>query len=783
MLFCFESKQFCIGSNSYRDGRWWGDRAYWGGYLMIAKSIELMPKTRATTHHFILGKAGPLPTTVLPTKGDVINYVKFLDQDSNGFSTTRKTPAPSVFNHVAVSVSEMWSQEGIPVHGIKYVKELVLKEYAAYKNANRTKKSQRADADNSHFLKLFDIAMCKCASRAACCCPRDAKVPSEEWPFLKDQRHKRRLTLGSYDRATSEARQARLQRQLSRHRNQQHGGATEPSPGPSGVGSGSTVGAVPAEQLRLGDTDSSDSGGGDAGSDSSADDEEFTAPTALPSAKNADDLRETALAADRYGVSNRAAAAIINAFQVDIGRINENDMSNVVDAKKIWRARNMMRNESARQNIDAAVSGGVESLYFDGRKDKTCTDCSAATDIQEHVVVLSEPGNLYLTHFTPQSGSAIHMVNELYTIAVAFGEHVKALGCDGTAVNIGTSGGVCRLFELATNKPVHWFVCMLHGNELNLRHVFKTLDGTTSGPRTFNGAIGTSCAEDVWRREVAPFQPVPGHVPEMTAELVATLSHDQQLLYRLALAVQTGDMSDSVARQRIGPLNHARWLTLGARVLRLYVSTESPSDSLRLLVQFLVTHYVPVWFCIRRHPDCTDGAKNFHRSVELLRELPEMIQEVVRPVLQRNGYWAHPEQVLLAMVADGDAGVRQEAVRHIQAARQRETEDVRPFRLPELNFSASAYTEVISWSPPESVTQPPLLRHLTDEQLQAIEHSPLQLPNYPVHTQAVERAVRTVTEACLAVRGEEARHGYITARLKHRRCHPVFASKKDFQIC
>ncbi|KAF0292295.1 hypothetical protein FJT64_009693 [Amphibalanus amphitrite] len=284
-------------------------------------------------------------------------------------------------------------------------------------------------------------------------------------------------------------------------------------------------------------------------------------------------------------------------------------------------------------------------------------------------------------------------------------------------------------------------------------------------------------------REVAPFQPVPGHVPEMTAELVATLSHDQQLLYRLALAVQTGDMSDSVARQRIGPLNHARWLTLGARVLRLYVSTESPSDSLRLLVQFLVTHYVPVWFCIRRHPDCTDGAKNFHRSVELLRELPEMIQEVVRPVLQRNGYWAHPEQVLLAMVADGDAGVRQEAVRHIQAARQRETEDVRPFRLPELNFSASAYTEVISWSPPESVTQPPLLRHLTDEQLQAIEHSPLQLPNYPVHTQAVERAVRTVTEACLAVRGEEARHGYITARLKHRRCHPVFASKKDFQIC
>ena len=64
-------------------------------------------------------------------------------------------------------------------------------------------------------------------------------------------------------------------------------------------------------------------------------------------------------------------------------------------------------------------------------------------------------GGLYLTHFTPQSGSAIHMMNELYTITLAFGEHVKALGCDGTAANTGTSGGVCRLFELATDMSAH----------------------------------------------------------------------------------------------------------------------------------------------------------------------------------------------------------------------------------------------------------------------------------------------------------------------------------------
>ena len=222
-----------------------------------------------------------------------------------------------------------------------------------------------------------------------------------------------------------------------------------------------------------------------------------------------------------------------------------------------------------------------------------------------------------------------------------------------------------------------------------------------------------------------------------------------------------------------------RWLTLGARLLRLYVSTPSPSDNLRRLVQFLVVHYIPVWFTVKQHPSCTEGAKNLYRSVELLREMSQEIQEVVRPVLQRNAYWAHPEQLLLGMVADEDAETRLKAVRHIQVARQRQTDDVRQFSLPTLNFDASSYIELIDWST-ETVTQPPLLRHLTDDQLQAIQHTPLQMPSFPAHTQAVERAVRAVTEASLAVQGEEARHGFILARLQHRQRLPELTSKNDF---
>ena len=80
---------------------------------------------------------------------------------------------------------------------------------------------------------------------------------------------------------------------------------------------------------------------------------------------------------------------------------------------------------------------------------------------------------------------------------------------------------------------MHWFICQLHGNELNLRHLFMSLDGTTSGPRSFSGPIGKACAGDVWEREVVAFEAVPGHVPDLPPDVVHPLSTDQQLLHQL----------------------------------------------------------------------------------------------------------------------------------------------------------------------------------------------------------------------------------------------------------
>ena len=47
------------------------------------------------------------------------------------------------------------------------------------------------------------------------------------------------------------------------------------------------------------------------------------------------DLTSTALAADGYGLSNRAVAAVINGFQIDIGRMSSGKTKLLVDPKKV----------------------------------------------------------------------------------------------------------------------------------------------------------------------------------------------------------------------------------------------------------------------------------------------------------------------------------------------------------------------------------------------------------------------------------------------------------------
>ena len=135
---------------------------------------------------------------------------------------------------------------------------------------------------------------------------------------------------------------------------------------------------------------------------------------------------------------------------------------------------------------------------------------------------------------------------------------------------------------------MHWYICQLHVNELNLREVYVKLDGTTTDSKSFSGPIGKMVAGAVETAPVVDFNPVPGGVESADSDVLLQLSHGQSLLYQLAVGVQSGHVPASVANRKIGPLNHARWLTLACRVLRVYVSHTLPPEDLVLLVCFIV---------------------------------------------------------------------------------------------------------------------------------------------------------------------------------------------------
>ena len=249
------------------------------------------------------------------------------------------------------------------------------------------------------------------------------------------------------------------------------------------------------------------------------------------------------------------------------------------------------------------------------------------------------------------------------------------------------------------------------------------------------------------------------------------------IVYRSPSSARWPDNCPSSRRHK---LVFRRWLTLAARLLRLYIATESPTDQLHQIVEYLVGHYSPMWFHIRSHSNCIHGAGNVLRSLELLRTLPQSTQEIVQPVVQRNAYWVHPEAVLLAMVADQDQQVRAQAVQMIQRWRQQPRGlEVREFKIPQVNFAASDLAELIEFST-ALITEPPLTMGLSDAAIEAIQNTPLEVGAYPVHTVAVERAVKVVTEAASAVIGEEARHGFICSRLRHRQHLPEVISKFSF---
>ncbi|GBL81286.1 Dimethylaniline monooxygenase [N-oxide-forming] 2 [Araneus ventricosus] len=163
-----------------------------------------------------------------------------------------------------------------------------------------------------------------------------------------------------------------------------------------------------------------------------------------------------------------------------------------------------------------------------------------------HISVICETCGQYVGHVTPTSGTGSVVVKCILKYLedndVDINE-LKEIGCDGTATNTGWNNGVIRSIYLQIQRPMQWFICLLHFNELLFKHLFEYLDGETKGPTSFSGKIGkqlTNCE----KLPITNFEKI--ELDEININKT-DLSKDQQYLLDVVRAIQTGQSAPYLA--------------------------------------------------------------------------------------------------------------------------------------------------------------------------------------------------------------------------------------------
>ena len=116
-----------------------------------------------------------------------------------------------------------------------------------------------------------------------------------------------------------------------------------------------------------------------------------------------------------------------------------------------------------------------------------------STVLEDHYVVIGEPNDFYLDHFTPATGRDIDIAHGLWQVIRESDLESKLcfVKADETNRNTGCNReAICNL-ELFMQRLLQRNICMLHLNELPLRHIFTVLDRTTKSPHKFSGPIGS----------------------------------------------------------------------------------------------------------------------------------------------------------------------------------------------------------------------------------------------------------------------------------------------------
>lgn len=196
-------------------------------------------------------------------------------------------------------------------------------------------------------------------------------------------------------------------------------------------------------------------------------------------------------ALDRAGVSNRYGALLATTLLKDL-----NISGIIIDQHKIRRERNKAR-DRAIKNIKC--NDLLKGISFDGKRERSLKQIVVNGSLrnvkvmEEHITIVKEPYSCFIGYITPEDGRgtvvAMGILDFLRKGEFSL-DHLVSVNCDGTRTNTGKHSGTICTLERELRRPLQWFVCLFHFNELPFTALLKNLLGKATGPQNWPGVIG-----------------------------------------------------------------------------------------------------------------------------------------------------------------------------------------------------------------------------------------------------------------------------------------------------
>jgi len=420
-------------------------------------SLDHMPNQ----NYSAFGMPTDLSELNLPTAGDVLRYYFLLSDRSK--SQSKMFSYGHFTTEVADRLIGLWQKLNIVLND----KRSIVKKLNALINKYKKAIKDKPTSENyKAFLKtkneLFYIGKCKCDLQSrSCTC---GLIPDRLNEFMHDQHTSRNLTIpecvaGSYDLQTVVTTQPPASEDPS----------FRPCPSDMDV------------------------------------DEEFHFQAPIPPHEHPPkrgpyterfDALNFAMACDRFGISDRIASFLATALLKDFDLKDKMGNLIIMDKAKVARERKKYRallRTQRHDNLD------IIAFSFDGRKDVSLSRSEMGgkyhtrSTKESHIVVAKEPQAEFLGHITVNGETADIKHKKLSEFFQAKGfslANLIGICSDGEPTNTGTENGILRRFEISLGRPLHWFVCLLHFNELPFRHFFAEVEKSMStGPRSSTGKL------------------------------------------------------------------------------------------------------------------------------------------------------------------------------------------------------------------------------------------------------------------------------------------------------